>query len=117
MAVQIKEEGLQKILADLTKLDQNILQLSRTALNTAGKEGLSAAQILCPVRTGYLRSTLYYKTTAGAVSSMELGGTAPYTIFQEFGTSRGIKPRKFIRGGLEISKTSLNREISRLLKI
>jgi hypothetical protein len=61
----------------------------------ADMEGL--ARRLVHVRTGYLQSTIYH-TASGF--TLELGATADYASFNEFGTCR-MGPFPFIRPALD----------------
>lgn len=61
----------------------------------ADMEGL--ARELVHVRTGYLQSTIYH-TASGF--TLELGATADYASFNEFGTCR-MGPFPFIRPALD----------------
>lgn len=59
------------------------------------------AEWLCPVKTGYLRSTIYYARQGGgyggrSIASFAVGAKAPYARYVEFGT-RFMTPRMFMR--------------------
>jgi hypothetical protein len=61
----------------------------------ADMEGL--ARQLVHVRTGYLQSTIYHSASG---FTLELGATADYASFNEFGTCR-MGPFPFIRPALD----------------
>ena len=52
-------------------------------VNLTAENMVHEAKHLCPVRTGYLRSTISAKVTP---SKAEVGATAPYAGYVEFGT-------------------------------
>jgi HK97 gp10 family phage protein len=52
-----------------------------------------------PVRTGFLQSTIYYTVTVEDLT-IELGATAPYGVYVEYGT-RYMGPRPFIRAAVD----------------
>jgi HK97 gp10 family phage protein len=54
----------------------------------------------CPVRTGYLQSTIYHKVDG---LSAELGATADYASYVELGTSR-MSAEPFLRPAFEQMK-------------
>lgn len=87
-------------LSDLQRLADQLKTGVKTALDAGGKAGLTKAQSVVPVKTGFLRSSLYAEVKE---NSLELGGKADYTAAVEFGTSRGLPARPFIRPGIEIS--------------
>jgi HK97 gp10 family phage protein len=64
--------------ARLQEIAFNILDQGGAGIEAMGKD-------LAPVRTGYLRSTIYHKVEG---LSLEAGATADYAPFQEFGTRR-----------------------------
>jgi HK97 gp10 family phage protein len=86
-------------LSDLNRLSSQLSSGVKTALEAGGKAGLSHAQSVVPVRTGFLRSTLYADVQG---TSLELGGRADYTAAVEFGTIR-MPARPFIRPGAEVA--------------
>ena len=59
---------------------------------------------ICPVRTGYLRSTIFFKSVG--LLDFEFGASADYAVHQEFGT-RFFAARPFIRPALEAYREEL----------
>jgi HK97 gp10 family phage protein len=90
-------------LSDLNRLANQLSSGVKTALEAGGKAGLSHAQSVVPVRTGFLRSTLYSEVKG---DSLELGGRADYTAAVEFGTIR-MPARPFIRPGGEVAVSEI----------
>lgn len=65
-------------------------------LTQAGEAWQTQAQSLAPVKTGALRSSLYYRVEA---RTLVVGVGVPYGIFQEFGT-RNVPPHPYMRPAL-----------------
>jgi len=61
------------------------------------------AQRLAPVRTGYLRSTIFTQSSEWAV---KVGASAPYAAYVEFGT-RSMQGRRFLSQALETHSPQL----------
>jgi len=85
-----------------------------TALENAGKQGLEVSKATVPVKTGYLRSSLFSQVTS---TKLAIGGRANYTIYQEFGTRRGVRPHRFVTRGAEKAMQVANQEIAKVLKL
>lgn len=103
MSVQLRVD-----LSEIEELGPKLARLD-TQLQTEIAEGIqikcklvkSDAQMKCPVKTGFLRSTIYAKLLSFIPGSQRflqivIGAWAHYARFQEFGT-RHIAPRMFIR--------------------
>jgi len=73
-------------------------------LEAVGRAMVEYAQGICPVRTGYLRSTIYFHTVSPL--SFEFGASASYAVFVEMGTYR-MAPRPFIRPALDAHREAL----------
>ena len=74
------------------KASRDALDYARLFVESRGKEN-------APVRTGILRASI----TSTLLTSFEakVGSNVEYAKFQEYGTSRGIKPRRFIGRALD----------------
>lgn len=92
--------------------DKGTIRTAAEALQTIAKTNLKAVDAVCegeirkaydearrlvPVRTGYLRSTIYW--VKKALASYSLGASASYAQFVEYGTSR-MDARPFLRPAL-----------------
>lgn len=66
--------------ADLKRIADGLKTGVKPALNEGGKAGLAEMQAKVPVRTGFLRSTLYADVKE---NSLEVGGKADYTAAVE----------------------------------
>jgi HK97 gp10 family phage protein len=69
-------------------------------MNAAGAAWQAEAQRLCPVDTGFLRSTIGYSYDAQN-KRLNLYADAPYALFQELGTSRH-KAQPYMRPALRV---------------
>jgi len=61
------------------------------------------AQRISPVRTGYLRSTIFTETAEWTV---KIGASAPYAAYVEYGT-RFMHGRRFLSQAIEIHRLQL----------
>lgn len=95
-------------MSDLNRLEQGLKTGVKTALEAGGKAGLSHAQSVVPVRTGFLRSTLYSEVKE---SSLEIGGRAKYTTAVEFGHARFPVARPFIRPASDVAVTEIQKAL------
>lgn len=88
------------VLSDLQGIASALQTGIKPALEAGGKAGLVEAQNKVPVRTGNLQRSLYAEVKE---NSLEIGGRANYTAYVEFGTSRGLPARPFIRPGADVA--------------
>lgn len=68
-------------------------------LDVVGANMRDLAQSIVPVRTGFLRSTIYYSVTIDGMT-IELGATAEYAVYVEYGT-RFMSPRPYLRPAVD----------------
>jgi HK97 gp10 family phage protein len=68
-------------------------------LENVGAQMQQMAQSIVPVRTGYLRSTIYYTVTADDMT-LELGATAEYAAYVEYGT-RFMSAEPYLRPAMD----------------
>jgi HK97 gp10 family phage protein len=81
-SARIVEDTLTQKLAGATA---RLREIAFNILDQSGSDIETMAKDLAAVRTGYMRSTIYHKVEG---LSLELGATASYAPFQEFGTRR-----------------------------
>ena len=86
-------------ISGLKRISDMLKNAPAGVLEEGAKQGLEHAQSVVPVRTGYLRSTLYKEVRS---DSVVLGGKADYTVPVEFG-NRGRPARPFLRPGIEVA--------------
>jgi len=92
----------------LANAPQRILQLVTEAMKRVGVDMVGYARALCPVRTGYLRSTIEFRVTVQLEA--DFGAYAYYSMYVEYGTFR-MEARAFIRPTLDAYWTELQTAI------
>ena len=103
--------GLRELQARLRHLDVAIIEKVHYALVFEGEPIKTVAQYLCPVRTGYLRSTIY-ALIEGWI--LKLGASAHYACYVEFGT-RFMRAVRFLSRAVELRLQSLVNAINRAI--
>jgi HK97 gp10 family phage protein len=95
MSIQLKMDigGIEEFRAKIMYLPEDIRRRVYEAMNSITYDIVRRAKELCPVRTGRLMHSIYGHVNRDLV--MKVGATAPYAIYQEFGT-RYIEPRAFL---------------------
>lgn len=96
--IEIHYEGLEELQTKLQTLDSAIKRRIQNSLNTLAQSIKETAQQLAPVRTGYLRSTIFAKTENWLI---KVGARAPYAAYVEFGT-RFMRGRRFLSQALQV---------------
>jgi len=99
MSVELRMEweGMDQIDYKLQQLDSSLKAQVQQSLTDLASSIENTAKQLAPVRTGYLRSTIYSQTSDWTV---KICASAPYAAFLEFGTRR-IRAFKFLSKALE----------------
>lgn len=99
MAVEIAitVEGAENLQQALQCLDDAVQRNIQEQLERWAMEVREYARALAPVRTGRLRNSIYAKTSGWTV---EVGASAEYAIFVEFGT-RHMQAKPFLRPAVE----------------
>ena len=82
----------------LHNIQHNMLVEAHGAFQNTGAEMKEYSQSICPVRTGFLRSSIYFKMLE--TLSYEFGAEADYALFVEMGT-RFMAAQPFIRPAVE----------------
>jgi HK97 gp10 family phage protein len=80
------------------------------AVRTVGERMADDARKFCPVRTGFLRSTIALDQPTGAKWVFYLLARAPYAIYVEYGTRR-MHPRLFMTRAVELHKDEMTQEV------
>lgn len=105
------------VLTDLERITKGLETGAKEALDAGGKAGLQEAQNKVPVKTGFLKNSLYYQIVG---TELELGGKAYYTAYVEFGhraKTSYVPERPFIRPGAEIAMTTIKEHLASALKL
>lgn len=90
--VQLDIDGIQKLRAKMETLSRAMQTQVYNQLHSIGSDIKAEAMRLAPVRTGRLRSSIFSRVTDWL---LEVGATAPYARYVEFGT-RFMAARRFL---------------------
>lgn len=88
----VKAEGYEDYSLALEALADDLPIDVQDALHSIGVEMKETSRAIVPVRTGYLRSTIHFRTRPWYI---EFGAYAEYAIFVEYGT-RFMSAQPFI---------------------
>jgi len=103
--VRIIEDTVTPVLA---KLPHNILVEAHGVFQNVGMRMKGYAESICPVRTGYLKSTIHFTMLESL--NYEFGADADYASYVEMGTWK-IAARPFIRPAFEAHLADINQSI------
>ena len=90
--VSIDIEGVQRFKAVMRRLDSGMQRHVHRQLASWAADVKASAKRIVPVRTGYLRSTIYAKIQEWVA---EIGAKATYALYVEFGT-RYMRARPYL---------------------
>jgi len=96
--VALKIIGLDRIKAGLAAAPHELRVVANTVVDEEMNKVTERARAIVPVRTGYLRSTIYSERTG--FLGWEVGASAFYAGFVEFGT-RYMRARPYLRPAIE----------------
>jgi HK97 gp10 family phage protein len=105
-------DGLPELRDKMDRLDDSMKDNIHGVMEFEAEAMKNTARARCPVRTGYLRDTIYAKVRDWVI---HLGATASYAIYQEFGT-RYIQARRFLSNAVELRMPSLINRINRAIR-
>jgi HK97 gp10 family phage protein len=88
-------------------LDTHVSQ----AVQTVGERMANTARQFCPVRTGFLRSSIELDQPTGAKWVFSLWARAPYAAFVEWGTTR-TPPRLFMTHAVQLHQFEMLWEVN-----
>ena len=83
-----------------------------SAMKTVADRVLQTSNVLVPVRTGFLKSTLGYRQDSNF--QVTFFATAPYAPYVEFGTSR-MSARLFLTRAIQEHSGEFSQEVERVL--
>jgi len=109
--MNVSIEGLPELRAKLEQLDVGMKEQVRYALAFEGEKIKTTAQALCPVRTGYLRSTIFAQIEDWF---LKVGASAHYAAYVEFGT-RFMEAQRFLSRALELRMQALIDTVNRAI--
>jgi len=105
MSVEMKVhfEGEEEFSLKMEHLDASMKERVQQRLQELAESIKETAQSKAPVRTGYLRSTIFSKVSEWNV---RVGASAPYAAYVEFGT-RFMHGRRFLSQAVETHRLQL----------
>ncbi len=95
--VTIDIEGVEQFKAAMAKLDSGMQKHVHEQLASWAANVKALARRTVPVRTGYLRSTIYAKIQGWVA---QIGAEATYAMFVEFGT-RYMRARPYLHPAIQ----------------
>lgn len=112
---QMDASELNKLAADLGQVPRRALPVARAAVQKTSADIKATGQQLAPVDTGNLRNSITYRTRelSNAVEG-EIGPTADYGHYVEFGTSR-MPPHAFMGPALDRHGHELETALAKIL--
>lgn len=104
-------DGIPELRSRLDQLDEAMKEHVHYGLAFEGEKIANVARALCPVKTGYLRSTIFGKIEDWI---LKLGASAHYAGYVEFGT-RYMEARRFLSRAVELRMQSLVKAVHRAI--
>ncbi|TET19639.1 hypothetical protein E3J74_05995 [Candidatus Bathyarchaeota archaeon] len=104
-------DGIPELRSRLNQLDEAMKEHVHYGLAFEGEKIANVARALCPVKTGYLRSTIFAKIEDWI---LKVGASAHYAGYVEFGT-RYMKARRFLSRAVELRMQSLVKVVHRAI--
>ena len=106
---------LRSLSADLSSVAQNVYPITSAAVRKTALDVVRDAQVAAPVRTGNLRNSITADIADyPAVVSAEVGPTASYGAYVEFGTSKQA-PQPYLGPAADRRVPILETVLARLL--
>ena len=110
MEVQFK--GQDEFRMKMEQIDASMKTRVQQCLQELADSIKETAKSIAPVRTGYLRSTIFAETADWTV---RVGASAPYTAYVEFGT-RFMQARRFLARALQANMPSLVKAVNQAIE-
>ena len=102
-------DGIPELRSKVNQLDYSMEEHVHYELAFEGEKVKTTAWYLCPVKTGYLRSTIYARIEGWI---LRLGASAHYARYVEFGT-RFMKACRFLSRAVELRMQGLVNAVHR----
>lgn len=109
--LNVQIDGIPELRSKLNQLDRGMKEQVRYELAFEGEKIATAAKSLCPVRSGYLRSTIYSQIQDW---TLKVGASAHYAAYVEFGT-RFMEARRFLSQTLWLRMEALVNSVNRAI--
>ena len=107
--LNVKIDGIPELRSKLSQLDHGMKEHVHYELAFEGEKVKNVAWYLCPVRRGYLRSTIYARVVGWI---LRLGASAHYARYVEFGT-RFMRAYRFLSRAIELRMQGLVNAVHR----
>jgi len=101
--MEVQLEGQDEFRLKMERIDTSMKARVQQRLQELAESIKETAQRIAPVRTGYLRSTIFTETAEWTV---KVGASAPYAAYVEFGT-RFMQGRRFLSQAVELHRPQL----------
>jgi len=101
--MEIQFEGRDEFQLKMEHTDASMKARVQQRLQELAESIKETAQRIAPVRTGYLRSTIF---TEAAEWTVKIGASAPYAAYVEYGT-RFMHGRRFLSQAVEMHRLQL----------
>jgi len=101
--MEFQFEGQGEFQLKMESIDASVKARVQQRLEEFAEAIKETAQRMAPVRTGYLRSTIF---TEAAEWTVKVGASAPYAAYVEFGT-RFMHGRRFLSQAVETHRPQL----------
>jgi len=101
--MEVQFEGRDEFRLKMERIDASMKACVQQRLEELAESIKETAQRMAPVRTGYLRSTIF---TEAAEWTVRVGASAPYAAYVEYGT-RLMQGRRFLSQALEMHRLQL----------
>lgn len=112
--IWVEVEGVKKLVEALReKYPEAVGKVVAEALETVAQRIWQDALRFVPVRTGYLRSSIYWLPIGEY--SFAVGARAPYALYVEFGTRR-MAPRLFLTRAIQLHRDEVKEEVEKGLE-
>jgi len=101
--MEVQFEGQKEFRWKMEHIDASLKARIQQRLQELAESIKETAQRTAPIRTGYLRSTIF---TEAAEWTVKVGASAPYSAYVEFGT-RFMQGRRFLSRAVETHHSQL----------
>jgi len=101
--MKIQFEGQDEFQLKIERIDASMKARVQQRLQELAESIKDTAQRIAPIRTGYLRSTIFTEATEWIV---KVGASAPYAVYVEYGT-RFMHGRRFLSQAVETHRLQL----------
>lgn len=118
MRVEIKIRGVRETMQNIIEFEKEADRQLGLAMARVVFKITQDAKTNAPVRTGFLRDNIFPNVTLGRTSGImgRVTSSAPYSIYQEFGTSRGVTGKRFMTRAVNSNLSFVKNELGDALR-